>query len=58
MRKVIAERSSYSKKEVPHFYLTVDCNVDELLKGRHLINNDLDKYKRKKWSSLSAESEK
>ena len=42
MRKVIAERLSYSKKEVPHFYLTVDCNVDELLKGRHSINNDLE----------------
>ena len=42
MRKVIAERLSYSKKEVPHFYLTVDCNVDELLKGRHSINQDLE----------------
>ena len=42
MRKVIAERLSYSKKEVPHFYLTVDCNVDELLKGRHSINKDLE----------------
>ena len=42
MRKVIAERLSYSKKEVPHFYLSVDCNVDELLKGRYLINQDLE----------------
>ena len=42
MRKVIAERLTHSKKEVPHFYLTVECNVDELLKGRTLINKDLD----------------
>jgi len=42
MRKTIAERLSYSKKEVPHFYLTIDCNVDDLLKGRELINKDLD----------------
>ena len=42
MRKVIAERLTYSKKEVPHFYLSVDCNVDDLVKGRELINKDLD----------------
>ena len=42
MRKVIAERLSYSKKEVPHFYLSIDCNVDDLVKGRELINKDLD----------------
>lgn len=42
MRKVIAKRLSYSKKEVPHFYLSIDCVVDDLLKGRELINKDLD----------------
>ena len=42
MRKVIAERLTYSKKEVPHFYLSIDCNVDDLVKGRELINKDLD----------------
>ena len=42
MRKVIAERLSYSKKEVPHFYLSIDCNVDDLVKGRELINKDLE----------------
>ena len=42
MRKVIAERLSFSKKEVPHFYLSIDCNVDDLVKGRELINKDLD----------------
>ncbi|PPR16810.1 MAG: Dihydrolipoyllysine-residue succinyltransferase component of 2-oxoglutarate dehydrogenase complex [Alphaproteobacteria bacterium MarineAlpha9_Bin3] len=41
MRKVIAERLSKSKKEVPHFYLSIDCNVDELLKGRAFINKSL-----------------
>jgi pyruvate dehydrogenase E2 component (dihydrolipoamide acetyltransferase) len=41
MRKVIAERLSKSKREVPHFYLSVNCNVDELLKGRSFINKSL-----------------
>lgn len=38
MRKVIAKRLSESKQNIPHFYLTVDCNVDELLKFREAIN--------------------
>jgi pyruvate dehydrogenase E2 component (dihydrolipoamide acetyltransferase) len=42
MRKIIAERLSYSKKEVPHFYLSVDCNVDQLLNNRIIINKDLE----------------
>jgi len=41
MRKVIAERLSKSKREVPHFYLSVNCNVNELLKGRSFINKNL-----------------
>lgn len=38
MRKVIAERMVESKTTVPHFYLTVDCEIDELLKARADIN--------------------
>ena len=38
MRKVIAERLSLSKKEVPHFYLSIDCNVDKLIDARNEIN--------------------
>ena len=38
MRKTIAERLVKSKTEAPHFYLSLDCNIDELLKVRALIN--------------------
>ncbi len=38
MRKVIAERMAHSKSTVPHFYLTVDCEIDELLKVRKALN--------------------
>jgi pyruvate dehydrogenase E2 component (dihydrolipoamide acetyltransferase) len=38
MRKVIAERMAHSKSTVPHFYLTVDCEIDELLKTRKALN--------------------
>src|SRR5205823_1380795 len=31
MRRVIARRLSESKQTVPHFYLSVDCTIDELL---------------------------
>ena len=43
MRKVIAERLSISKREVPHFYLSIDCNVDNLIKSREEINKTFDK---------------
>jgi pyruvate dehydrogenase E2 component (dihydrolipoamide acetyltransferase) len=38
MRKVIARRLTESKQTVPHFYLTVDCEIDALLKLRADIN--------------------
>jgi pyruvate dehydrogenase E2 component (dihydrolipoamide acetyltransferase) len=34
MRKVIARRMAESMNEAPHFYVTVDCDIDELLKTR------------------------
>ena len=42
MRRVIADRMTESKATVPHFYLTVDCEVDELLKVRREINDRID----------------
>ncbi|MET4807978.1 pyruvate dehydrogenase complex dihydrolipoamide acetyltransferase [Limibacillus sp. MBR-115] len=45
MRKVIAKRLTESKQTVPHFYLTVDCQVDELLKVRKDLNSRSDAYK-------------
>ncbi len=38
MRKVIARRLSESKREAPHFYLTVDCDIDALLATRKELN--------------------
>lgn len=38
MRKTIARRLSESKRELPHFYLSVDCNVGELLALRTRLN--------------------
>jgi pyruvate dehydrogenase E2 component (dihydrolipoamide acetyltransferase) len=38
MRKAIARRLTESKSTVPHFYLTVDCNLDALLALREQIN--------------------
>ena len=42
MRRVIADRMTESKATVPHFYLTVDCEVDELLKVRREINDRIE----------------
>ena len=38
MRKVIAERLQQSKQQAPHFYLTVDCEIDNLLSVRASLN--------------------
>jgi pyruvate dehydrogenase E2 component (dihydrolipoamide acetyltransferase) len=42
MRKVIARRLTESKQTVPHFYLTLDCNLDKLLKLRGDLNRGLE----------------
>lgn len=38
MRKTIARRLMESKQTVPHFYLTIDCELDALLALRSQIN--------------------
>jgi pyruvate dehydrogenase E2 component (dihydrolipoamide acetyltransferase) len=38
MRKVIAQRLTLSKQTIPHFYLTVECRLDELLRARERMN--------------------
>ncbi len=46
MRKTIAERLVKSKNEAPHFYLSLDCNIEELLKVRKTLNSKSnDEYK-------------
>jgi pyruvate dehydrogenase E2 component (dihydrolipoamide acetyltransferase) len=38
MRKVIARRLVEAKLTIPHFYLTLDCNIGKLLSAREQIN--------------------
>jgi pyruvate dehydrogenase E2 component (dihydrolipoamide acetyltransferase) len=38
MRRVIAQRLQQSKQTIPHFYLTLDCNIGKLLAAREEIN--------------------
>ncbi|HUY68492.1 MAG TPA: pyruvate dehydrogenase complex dihydrolipoamide acetyltransferase [Alphaproteobacteria bacterium] len=38
VRKVIAKRLTESKQTVPHFYLTIDCEIDALLALRKSVN--------------------
>jgi pyruvate dehydrogenase E2 component (dihydrolipoamide acetyltransferase) len=39
MRKTIAKRLHESKSAIPHFYLTIDCDVTELNKARQYLNS-------------------
>jgi pyruvate dehydrogenase E2 component (dihydrolipoamide acetyltransferase) len=38
MRRTIAQRLTASVQTIPHFYLTMDCNIDLLVKAREEIN--------------------
>ncbi|HWF96791.1 MAG TPA: pyruvate dehydrogenase complex dihydrolipoamide acetyltransferase [Xanthobacteraceae bacterium] len=38
MRRTIAQRLTASVQTIPHFYLTIDCNVGKLLDAREEIN--------------------
>ena len=38
MRKVIARRLTEAKQQIPHFYLSLDCEVDKLLAMRKELN--------------------
>ena len=38
IRKVVASRLLESKQSVPHFYLTIDCMIDDLLAAREKLN--------------------
>jgi pyruvate dehydrogenase E2 component (dihydrolipoamide acetyltransferase) len=38
MRKVIARRLVEAKQTIPHFYLTIDCDIGKLLTAREEIN--------------------
>ena len=38
MRRIIAQRLTASTQTIPHFYLTVDCDIGKLLAAREEIN--------------------
>ncbi|MBM3599136.1 MAG: pyruvate dehydrogenase complex dihydrolipoamide acetyltransferase [Alphaproteobacteria bacterium] len=38
IRKVVARRLTEAKQQAPHFYLTIDCEIDALLKLREQLN--------------------
>jgi pyruvate dehydrogenase E2 component (dihydrolipoamide acetyltransferase) len=38
MRKTIAARLTTAKRDVPHYYLTIDCEIDRLLALRKELN--------------------
>ena len=38
MRKIIAQRLQQAKQTIPHFYLTVDCDIGKLTAAREEIN--------------------
>jgi len=45
MRKIIAQRLTLSKQTIPHFYLTLDCDIGKLLAARAEINEAAPKDK-------------
>ena len=47
MRKIIARRLVEAKQTIPHFYLSVDCNLTALLAAREAINAAAPKNKEK-----------
>ncbi|MGY3490179.1 pyruvate dehydrogenase E2 component (dihydrolipoamide acetyltransferase) [Bradyrhizobium sp. USDA 4011] len=48
MRRTIAQRLTASVQNVPHFYLTIDCDIGKLLAAREEINAAAPKDKEKR----------
>jgi pyruvate dehydrogenase E2 component (dihydrolipoamide acetyltransferase) len=48
MRRTIAQRLTQSVQTIPHFYLTIDCDIGKLLTAREEINAQAPKDKEKK----------
>ncbi len=42
VRKIIAKRLTESSRDIPHIYLTVDCEIDAMLAARKQINDAAD----------------
>ncbi len=39
MRRTVADRLTQSKTTIPHFYLSIDCELDKLLSARKRLND-------------------
>ncbi len=50
VRKIIAKRLVESKQTIPHFYLSIECNMDKLLEARQDLNELAGDDKSKKLS--------
>lgn len=50
VRKIIAKRLLESKTTVPHFYLSIECTMDQMLDTRAQLNANLDNDRNKKLS--------
>lgn len=50
IRKIIAKRLQESKQTIPHFYLSIECNIDKLLEVREDVNLTLSEDKTRKVS--------
>jgi pyruvate dehydrogenase E2 component (dihydrolipoamide acetyltransferase) len=46
IRTVIARRLGEAKRDIPHFYLTIDCLLDAMLEARRLANGATDADKK------------
>ncbi len=42
IKKITAQRLQESKSTVPHFYLTIECRIDDLIRTRTLSNEQAD----------------
>lgn len=42
MRRVIAQRLTQSKQQIPHYYLETSVNMDKLLSFRKQVNDQQD----------------
>lgn len=45
IRSIIAKKLCEAKQQIPHFYLSLDCNIDKLLEMRADINSSTDAEK-------------
>ena len=45
MRRTIAQRLTASVQTIPHFYVTMDCNIEKLMAAREEINSSAPKDK-------------